>query len=75
MVYGGTIRAGSALGKPRDIISRSSRTGVPWLATITDEQRLEIVRHSCPGAGACGGHVHSKHDGRGHRGAWTVASV
>jgi dihydroxy-acid dehydratase len=22
---------------------------------ITDEQRLDIVRHSCPGAGACGG--------------------
>ena len=34
---------------------RSSRTASTSPATITDEQRLDIVRHSCPGAGACGG--------------------
>ncbi len=55
MVYGGTIRAGSALGKPRDIISAFQSSGEYLAGTITDEQRLEIVRHSCPGAGACGG--------------------
>ena len=55
MVYGGTIRAGSALGKPRDIISAFQSYGEYLAGTITDEQRLEIVRHSCPGAGACGG--------------------
>src|SRR6187399_2989267 len=55
MVYGGTIRAGSALGKPRDIISAFQSYGEYLAGTITDEQRLEIVRHACPGAGACGG--------------------
>ena len=55
MVYGGTIRAGSALGKPRDIISAFQSYGEYLAGVITDEQRLEIVRHSCPGAGACGG--------------------
>ena len=55
MVYGGTIRAGHALGKPRDIISAFQSYGEYLAGTITDEQRLEIVRHACPGAGACGG--------------------
>src|SRR5581483_11731608 len=55
MVYGGTIRAGYALGKPRDIISAFQSYGEYLAGVITDEQRLEIVRHSCPGAGACGG--------------------
>ena len=55
MVYGGTIRAGKALGKPRDIISAFQSYGEFLAGAITDEQRLEIVRHSCPGAGACGG--------------------
>jgi dihydroxy-acid dehydratase len=55
MVYGGTIRAGHALGKPRDIISAFQSYGEYLAGTITDEQRLDIVRHSCPGQGACGG--------------------
>jgi dihydroxy-acid dehydratase len=55
MVYGGTIRAGHALGQPRDIISAFQSYGEYLAGVITDEQRLEIVRHSCPGAGACGG--------------------
>jgi dihydroxy-acid dehydratase len=55
MVYGGTIRAGHALGKPRDIIPAFQSYGEYIAGVITDEQRQEIVRHSCPGAGACGG--------------------
>jgi dihydroxy-acid dehydratase len=55
MVYGGTIRAGHALGQPRDIISAFQSYGEYLAGTITDEQRLDIVRHACPGAGACGG--------------------
>jgi dihydroxy-acid dehydratase len=55
MVYGGTIRAGHALGQPRDIISAFQSYGEYLAGVITDEQRLDIVRHSCPGAGACGG--------------------
>src|SRR3954463_8274504 len=55
MVYGGTIRAGHALGKPRDIISAFQSYGEYLAGAISDGQRLDIVRHSCPGAGACGG--------------------
>lgn len=55
MVYGGTIRAGFALGKPRDIASALESYGQFVAGVITDEQRATIVRHSCPGAGACGG--------------------
>jgi dihydroxy-acid dehydratase len=55
MVYGGTIRAGHALGKPRDIISAFQSYGEYLAGTITDAQRMDIVRHACPGAGACGG--------------------
>jgi dihydroxy-acid dehydratase len=55
MVYGGTIRAGHALGKPCDIISAFQSYGEYLAGVITDEQRAQIVRHSCPGAGACGG--------------------
>jgi dihydroxy-acid dehydratase len=55
MVYGGTIRAGFAQGKPRDIISAFQSYGEYLAGVITDEQRLDIVRHACPGAGACGG--------------------
>jgi dihydroxy-acid dehydratase len=55
MVYGGTIRAGHALGKPRDIISAFQSYGEYIAGVITDEQRVDIVKHACPGAGACGG--------------------
>jgi dihydroxy-acid dehydratase len=55
MVYGGTIKPGAALGKPRDVISAFQSYGEYLAGVITDEQRLDIVRHSCPGAGACGG--------------------
>jgi dihydroxy-acid dehydratase len=55
MVYGGTIRAGHALGKPRDIISAFQSYGEYLAGVITDQQRIEIVKQSCPGAGACGG--------------------
>ena len=55
MVYGGTIRPGKALGRPRDVISAFQSYGEYLAGVITDEQRLDIVRHACPGAGACGG--------------------
>ena len=55
MVYGGTIRAGFALGQPRDIVSAFQSYGEFLAGSITDEQRSEIIRNSCPGAGACGG--------------------
>ena len=56
MVYGGTIRAGcGAKGDKLDIVSAFQSYGEYLAETITDEERFDIVRKSCPGAGACGG--------------------
>ncbi len=56
MVYGGTIRAGCGVkGEKLDIVSAFQSYGEYLGKKITDEQRQEIVRRSCPGAGACGG--------------------
>lgn len=30
-------------------------TGAFSVGKIDDEQRFDVVRHACPGAGACGG--------------------
>jgi dihydroxy-acid dehydratase len=55
VVYGGTIRAGSWDGKKIDIISAFQSYGEYLAGRIDENQRKEIVRHACPGAGACGG--------------------
>lgn len=56
MVYGGTIRAGCGLkGEKLDIVSAFQSYGQYLAKAITDEERADIVRKSCPGAGACGG--------------------
>ncbi len=55
MVYGGTIRAGRPGGRALDVISAFESYGEYLAGSITDAERLEIVKQSCPGAGACGG--------------------
>ncbi len=56
MVYGGTIRAGCTPEMPQlDIVSAFQSYGEAIAGTITETQRRAIVRHSCPGPGACGG--------------------
>ena len=55
MVYGGTIRAGTAAGKPVDIVSAFQSYGEFLAGHINEEQRKDIVKNACPGAGACGG--------------------
>ncbi len=59
MVYGGTIKPGctrfNGEEQPRDIVSAAQSYGEFLAGTITDAQRREIIRNSCPGAGACGG--------------------
>jgi dihydroxy-acid dehydratase len=55
MVYGGTIRAGHANGRTLDIISAFQSYGEYVAGQITDDERQDILRHACPGAGACGG--------------------
>ena len=56
MVYGGTIRAGhTSTGEPIDIVSAFTCYGAQLAGKMTDAERREVVRHACPGAGACGG--------------------
>ncbi len=55
MVYGGTIRAGEFEGQTLDIVSAFQSYGEYLAGRIDETQRQAIVRHSCPGAGACGG--------------------
>lgn len=56
MVYGGTIKAGCGLNNEKlDIVSAFQSYGEYLAGRITDEERQEIVKRSCPGAGACGG--------------------
>ncbi len=64
MVYGGTIKPGFTHfaeedGKPgkqkRDVVSAFQCYGEFLAGRITEDERKEIVRKSCPGAGACGG--------------------
>ena len=56
MIYGGTIRAGrSRGGEPIDIVSAFQSYGAYLAGDIDEDTRRDIVRHACPGAGACGG--------------------
>ncbi len=56
MVYGGTIRAGqSSKGEKIDIVSAFTCYGAQMMGKMTDAERRDVVRHACPGAGACGG--------------------
>jgi dihydroxy-acid dehydratase len=55
MVYGGTIRAGSYNNEKLDIVSAFQCYGQFIAGQISEDERQEIVRRSCPGAGACGG--------------------
>jgi len=57
MVYGGTIKPGYSKldGNTLDIVSAFQSYGQFVANKVTEEQRFDIVRNSCPGAGACGG--------------------
>lgn len=57
MIYGGTIQPGChpTSGETLDIVSAFQSYGQFLSGEITDEERANIVRHSCPGQGACGG--------------------
>jgi dihydroxy-acid dehydratase len=55
MVYGGTIKPGTLDGKPLDIVSAFQCYGQFLAGSIDEKTRAEIVKKSCPGAGACGG--------------------
>ncbi|MBV6433561.1 MAG: Dihydroxy-acid dehydratase [Bryobacteraceae bacterium] len=55
MIYGGTIKPGCTDHHKLDIVSAFQSYGEFLSGNISEEQRGDIVRHACPGAGACGG--------------------
>jgi dihydroxy-acid dehydratase len=55
LIYGGTIKPGHHDGKPIDVVSALECYGQLINGKITVDERDQIVRHACPGAGACGG--------------------
>lgn len=55
MVYGGTIAAGHYKGQELNIISSFEALGQKIAGNLDEEDFKGIVKHSCPGAGACGG--------------------
>jgi dihydroxy-acid dehydratase len=58
MVYGGTIKPGCAATQDNadiDIVSAFQAYGQFLSGAITEEQRFDVIRHACPGSGACGG--------------------
>lgn len=65
VVYGGTIGVGTRhldcpsmgfkKGGPVNISDAFESYGAYTVGLINDEERLDVVRHACPGPGACGG--------------------
>lgn len=55
MIYGGTIKPGHHKEQKLDIISAFQAYGEYIAGSIDDDERMEVVKKSCPGPGACGG--------------------
>ncbi len=55
MVYGGTIAPGQWKGQNLNIVSAFEALGQKIAGTLEEADFQGIVRHSCPGPGACGG--------------------
>ncbi len=54
-VYGGTIKPGHLRGQDLTIVSAFEAVGRFSAGRIDQRELLEVERHACPGAGACGG--------------------
>jgi len=55
MVYGGTIKPGHWHNQTLDIVTAFQSYGEFIAGKIDDKDRQQIVEHTCPGPGACGG--------------------
>lgn len=55
MIYGGTIRPGNLNGEKLDVVSAFESYGKYLSDEISESEMNKILRHACPGAGACGG--------------------
>ncbi len=55
MIYGGTIAPGHYKGQDLNIVSAFEALGQKIAGELTEEDFKAIIRHACPGPGACGG--------------------
>ncbi|CEM09132.1 unnamed protein product [Vitrella brassicaformis CCMP3155] len=56
MLYGGTIASGrTSKGEVINVLDANESYGRYLRGAITEEERLDINFHACPGPGACGG--------------------
>lgn len=55
MVYGGTIKPGHYNGEDLNIVSAFEALGKKIAGQLDEVDFKEIIKHACPGAGACGG--------------------
>ncbi len=55
MLYGGTIAPGHYQGQDLNIVSAFEALGQKIAGNLSEADFKGIVKHSCPGAGACGG--------------------
>lgn len=55
MVYGGTIAPGHYKGEELNIVSAFEALGQKIAGNLSEEDYQGIIKHTCPGAGACGG--------------------
>ncbi|MEC4114818.1 dihydroxy-acid dehydratase [Myroides pelagicus] len=55
MVYGGTIHSGKYKGESLNIVSAFEALGKKFSNQISQEDYKGVIKHACPGAGACGG--------------------
>lgn len=55
LMYGGTVKKGNWKGQDLNIVSAFEAYGAKLRGTISDFDYKGIIKHSIPGAGACGG--------------------
>ncbi|MTI88182.1 MAG: dihydroxy-acid dehydratase [Balneolaceae bacterium] len=55
LVYGGTIAPGFHNGQKLDVVSAFEAWGQKVTGKITKTEFKDVIKHACPGAGACGG--------------------
>ena len=55
MLYGGTIAPGHYKGQDLNIVSAFEALGQKMAGQLDENDFMGIVKHACPGAGACGG--------------------
>ncbi len=55
MIYGGTIASGCWKEQKLDVVSAFEAWGQKVAGTMDEASYKQVIKHACPGAGACGG--------------------